>query len=155
SALRSYIVNGIRAGRPLTPLVTYNTWFAYATQIDERSMRGQMERIAPLGVELFVIDAGWYARTDSQGALDFGAGLGLWAADPARFPEGLAALSDFAHSLGMKFGLWVEPEHLDLAVMRHAGVDEAWLATSGGEYGSERVGQICLAGGAGREWVLD
>jgi alpha-galactosidase len=155
AALRSYVVNGIRAGRPLIPLVTYNTWFAYATQIDERSMRGEMERVAPLGVELFVIDAGWYERTDSQGPLDFNAGLGFWTADAARFPDGLKALSDHAHSLGMKFGIWVEPERLNLSVMRDVGVKEQWLATSNGEYGSERVGQICLAGSAGRAWLLD
>jgi alpha-galactosidase len=155
AALRSYVVNGIRAGRPLLPLVTYNTWFAYATQIDERAMRGEMERVAPLGVELFVIDAGWYARSNSQGALDFSAGLGSWIADPGRFPEGLAVLSDYAHSLGMRFGIWVEPERLDLSVRRDVGIDEAWLATNNGSYGSERVGQICLAGAAGRQWVLD
>jgi alpha-galactosidase len=114
-----------------------------------------MERVAPLGVELFVIDAGWYERTDSQGPLDFNAGLGFWTADAARFPDGLKALSDHAHSLGMKFGIWVEPERLNLSVMRDVGVKEQWLATSNGEYGSERVGQICLAGSAGRAWLLD
>jgi alpha-galactosidase len=155
AALRSYVVNGIRAGRPFLPLVTYNTWFAYATQIDERAMHGEMERVAPLGVELFVIDAGWYERTDSQGSLDFNAGLGTWVADPARFPDGLRTLSEHAHSLGMKFGLWVEPERLNLQLRRDVGLEEEWLATSHGEYGSERVGQICLAGSAGRQWVLD
>jgi len=155
AALRSYIVNGIREGRALTPLVTYNTWFAYATQIDERSMRTEMERAASLGVELFVIDAGWYERTDSQSALDFSAGLGLWRPDLARFPDGLKPLADYARSLGMRFGLWVEPERIDLAVMRDSGVEEEWLATNGGEYRSERVGQICLAGSAGRTWLVD
>jgi len=155
AALRAYIVNGIRDERPLTPLVTYNTWFAYATQIDDRSMRTEMERAASLGVELFVIDAGWYERTDSQGPLDFSAGLGSWRPDPARFPDGLKPLADYARSLGMKFGLWVEPERIDLSRLADAGVDEEWLATSGGEHGSERVGQICLGGSAGRTWLVD
>src|SRR5262249_37170349 len=110
---------------------------------------------ASIGVELFVMDAGWYERIGSQGPLDFSAGLGLWVADAGRFPGGLASLSEYAHSLGMKFGLWVEPEGLDLAMMGAAGVDEEWLATNGGGYGSERVGQICLGGSTGREWVVD
>ena len=53
------MLDGIRGGRPIVPLVTYNTWFAYGTEIDEASMRAEMERAAALGVELFVIDAGW------------------------------------------------------------------------------------------------
>jgi alpha-galactosidase len=155
AALQSYTVNGIRAGRPFMPLVTYNTWFAYATQIDERTMRTEMERAAPLGVELFVMDAGWYERHDSQGALDFSAGLGSWRPDPERFPDGLRPLADYARSLGMQFGLWVEPERIDLSILAEAGVEEAWLATNDGEHGSERVGQICLAGSAGRTWLVD
>jgi hypothetical protein len=59
AALRSYVLDGLRGGRPILPLVTYNTWFAYGTEIDEASMRAEMERAAALGVELFVIDAGW------------------------------------------------------------------------------------------------
>ena len=58
------------------PLVTYNTWFAYGTEIDEASMRAEMERAAALGVELFVIDAGWYAGAGAAGPFDFDAGLG-------------------------------------------------------------------------------
>ena len=137
------------------PLVTYNTWFAYATQLDEGTMRTEMERAASLGVELFVMDAGWYERHDSQGALDFSAGLGSWRPDPERFPDGLRPLADYARSLGMQFGLWVEPERIDLSILAEAGVEEAWLATNNGEHGSERVGQICLAGSAGRTWLVD
>ncbi len=66
AALRSYIIDGIRGGRPLTPLVTYNTWFAYGTQVDESSMRREMAHAAAMGVELFVIDAGWYAGADTH-----------------------------------------------------------------------------------------
>ena len=61
-ALRSYVLQGIRQGRPLTPLVTYNTWFAYGTDVDEASMRAEMDPAAAMGAELFVIDAGWYRR---------------------------------------------------------------------------------------------
>jgi alpha-galactosidase len=58
SALRTYVLDGIRGGRPLASPVTFNTWFAYGTEIDESSMLAEMERAAALGVELFVVDAG-------------------------------------------------------------------------------------------------
>jgi alpha-galactosidase len=155
AALRSYVLDGIRDGRPIAPLVTYNTWFAYGTEIDEASMRAEMERAAALGVELFVIDAGWYAGTGAAGPFDFDAGLGGWTADPARFPSGLAPLREYAHSLGLRFGLWVEPERVNLSLVGAPGVEEAWLATEGGAYGSDHAGQICLAGAAARQWLMD
>ena len=120
-------------GRPIASLVTYNTWFAYGTEIDETSMRTEMDHAAALGVELFVIDAGWYPGTGAAGPFDFDAGLGGWTADPARFPNGLGPLREYAHSLGMQFGLWVEPERVNLSLVGAPGVEEAWLATEGGQ----------------------
>jgi alpha-galactosidase len=155
AALRSYVLDGVRGGRPIEPLVTYNTWFAYGTEIDDASMRAEMERAAALGVELFVIDAGWYAGAGAAGPFDFDAGLGAWTADPARFPDGLAPLREYAHGLGLKFGLWVEPERVSLSLLGAPGVDEAWLATEGGLYGSDHAGQICLASAAARQWLMD
>lgn len=155
AALRSYVLDGLRGGRPILPLVTYNTWFAYGTEIDEASMRAEMERAAALGVELFVIDAGWYAGTGAAGPFDFDAGLGGWTADPVRFPNGLAPLREYAHSLGLRFGLWVEPERVNLSLIGPPGVEEAWLATEGGQYGSDHAGQICLANAAARQWLMD
>src|SRR6185295_18313469 len=118
-------------GRPLMPLVTYNTWYAYGTDIDDALVRAEMERAARFGVERFVVDAGWYANTGVDGPGDFDAGLGAWTADEGRFPDGLAPLREYAHSLGMKFGLWVEPERTSLALVGETGLDEPWLATTG------------------------
>src|SRR5205807_1189528 len=57
--------------------------------------------------------------------------------------------------VGLKFGLWIEPERLDLALVGAvSGVDESWLATSHGDHGSDRAGLICLANPAARAWVL-
>ncbi len=155
AALGSYIVQGLRGGRPLTPLVTYNTWFAYGTRVDDTSMRSEMARAASMGVELFVIDAGWYAGADTKDPTNFTAGLGSWKADPDRFPNGLKALTDYAHGLGLKFGVWVEPERVALSQVGENGLDQAWLATAGGSYRFQDSAQICLAGKAGRQWVVD
>ena len=114
-----------------------------------------MARAARLGVELFVVDAGWYPDAGAEGPSDFDAGLGGWTADPDRFPNGLRPLRDYAHTLGLAFGLWVEPERTSLALVDDAGVREEWLAKTGGDYGSDHAGQICLASAAARQWLLD
>ena len=86
-AFQAYFRNGIRHGRPIEAPVTYNTWFAYGTRIDEDAIREEMAHAARAGVELFVIDAGWYAGPDS--VWDFSTGLGNWSPDAERFPAGL------------------------------------------------------------------
>ena len=160
AALQQYVAIGLRRGRPLNPLVTYNTWFAYGTQIDDDSVRAEMRSAASLGVELFVLDAGWYPG--GKVASDFSTGLGSWTVDTRRFPEGLGPLGDHARSLGMKFGVWVEPERIDTTTLNRSGLArERFLATAGGRYNTgvknenADAAQICLADSEARRWVLD
>ncbi|MFK0110701.1 alpha-galactosidase [Streptomyces sp. NPDC091217] len=85
--------------------VLYNSWEATGFDIDVTGQIGLAEKAAALGVELFVMDDGWFgARTHDA------AGLGDWTPNPHRYPDGLAPLIDRVHELGMQFGLWVEPE---------------------------------------------
>ncbi|HEY2673841.1 MAG TPA: alpha-galactosidase [Rugosimonospora sp.] len=85
--------------------VTYNSWEATGFTVDEAGQRLLAQRAAALGVELFVMDDGWFgARVNDH------AGLGDWTVNPQRFPDGLGPLVDEVHRLGMKFGIWVEPE---------------------------------------------
>ncbi|KPI10606.1 Alpha-galactosidase [Actinobacteria bacterium OK074] len=85
--------------------VLYNSWEATEFDVSVEGQSALAERAAALGVELFVMDDGWFgARTHDA------AGLGDWTPNPARFPDGLAPLIDRVHELGMRFGLWVEPE---------------------------------------------
>ena len=158
-ALQAYFMNGVRRGRPFEAPITYNTWFAYGTRIDDEAIRDEMSHAARAGVELFMIDAGWYAGPD--GVWDFSTGLGNWSPDPERFPEGLGSLSDYAHGLGMKVGVWVEPERMDLATVYDLKLGkERFLATSGGRYhrdlenGEATTAQICLGDAEAREWLL-
>lgn len=155
AALRRYAIEGMRSGRGFSPLVTFNTWFTDGTRIHDEGVRDSMERAAALGTELFVLDAGWYVGAGAEGLFDFDTGLGRWQPDPQRFPDGLGALADHAHGLEMKFGIWVEPERIDLDVISDVGADASWLATSEGRHVTTRTGQICLAGAAGREWVWE
>jgi alpha-galactosidase len=155
AGLRDFIMTGLREGRPFTPLVTYNTWFAYGVRVDHESMVREVERSRDLGVELFVVDAGWYATPGAIDAWDFEAGLGAWQPDPARFPDGLRPLRDLVHARGMKFGLWVEPERISLQMAGSSdGPSLQWLATAGGQSGSATTAQICLGPRASRDWLL-
>ena len=157
---RAFIMASIRQGRPYQPLVTYNTWFTYGTAVDEDAMRQEIQSAADLGVELFVLDAGWYPA--SPDPTDYTTGIGVWEADPDRFPSGLGALSDLAHSYGMRFGLWVEPERVDLKTVGRPGlVKEHWLAMSNGAYdpgtpnGQATYAQVCLASPEAQQWIVD
>jgi alpha-galactosidase len=85
--------------------VLYNSWEATGFTVDEAGQRGLARLAAAMGVEMFVMDDGWFgARTSDH------AGLGDWRVNPERFPAGLAPLVEEVHQLGMKFGIWVEPE---------------------------------------------
>jgi alpha-galactosidase len=159
AALQQYVTNGLRRGRSINPLVTYNTWFAYGTQLDDETARAEMRSAAGLGVELFVLDAGW--SPGAKSASDYTTGLGSWTVDAKRFPAGLGALGDYARSLGMKFGVWVEPERVDTATVNRAGLArERFLAMTGGRYNAgvkndhADSAQICLGDAEAREWML-
>jgi alpha-galactosidase len=152
----SAFVSGLRGGRGFDPLVTYNTWFAYGTHVDESSMLLEIDGAAALGAELFVLDAGWLAGAARPDPADFSGGLGTWQADPSRFPNGLRVLTDRAHERGMKFGLWVEPERIALSTVNQRGLaQEPWLAKVGGKYASDNTAQICFGSPAARQWVFD
>jgi len=154
AGLRNFIVMGLRQGRPFLPLVTYNTWYSYGVRMDQDSVAREIERSRDLGVELFVMDAGWYATPGAVNASDFEAGLGGWQPDADRFPQGLRPLRDLAHASGIKFGLWVEPERVSLAMLGTPDAPNAsWLATANGQRGSATTAQICLGTRASREWL--
>src|SRR5262249_35498715 len=121
----------------------------------EEGMGGEMERGGGVGMELFVVDAGWYVGAGAASDFDFDSGLGSWTVDPDRFPSGLASLTDYAHGLGMRFGLWVEPERVALSTVEQPELArEAWLATRDGSYGTQQTAQVCLAGSQARQWVF-
>ncbi|MGW4287066.1 alpha-galactosidase [Streptomyces sp. NPDC004673] len=85
--------------------VLYNSWEATGFETSEEGQLRLARRAADLGVELFVVDDGWFGSRD-----DDRSGLGDWTPHPRRFPRGLRPLADEVHRLGMAFGLWVEPE---------------------------------------------
>ncbi len=96
----------VRFAEPRRPRpVHYNCWEAVYFRHDVAELKELADRAAAIGAERFVLDDGWFGKRD-----DDTSGLGDWFVDRRKFPEGLAPLIDHVESLGMTFGLWVEPE---------------------------------------------
>jgi alpha-galactosidase len=93
------------APHPKLRPVLYNSWEATEFKVDEAGQEMLAVKAASIGVERFVVDDGWFGQRASDHA-----GLGDWYVNPEKFPHGLKPLIDKVHSLGMDFGLWVEPE---------------------------------------------
>jgi alpha-galactosidase len=136
------------------PWVQYNHWYAYYGDIDQERLFAEAELAAAAGCEVFVIDDGWFVgrRKDS-----YHAGWGNWTEDRSKFPDGLKAFGDRIRALGMKFGLWVEPEraaidspilqaHPDWATLR----DGATVSRPEADKGSVH---LCLGNPDVQEWM--
>ncbi|CAN5307911.1 hypothetical protein BH24ACT12_BH24ACT12_18390 [soil metagenome] len=93
--------------RPRTVLV--NTWAAVYFDHDLQALTELAGLAAEVGAERFVFDDGWF-----RGRRDDHRGLGDWTVDEEVWPEGLHPLVDHVRSLGMDFGLWVEPEMVNV-----------------------------------------
>jgi alpha-galactosidase len=89
--------------------VMYNSWEATHFAVDQTSQEELARKARALGVELFVVDDGWFSGRNSDDS-----GLGDWFPDAVKFPSGLRPLVTTVHELGMLFGLWVEPEMVNV-----------------------------------------
>ncbi|WP_285028456.1 alpha-galactosidase [Plantibacter sp. ME-Dv--P-122b] len=89
--------------------ITLNVWEAVYFDHDAAALTELAEVAASLGIERFVLDDGWF-----RGRRHDRAGLGDWFVDEAVWPEGLQPLADRVRALGMEFGLWFEPEMVNL-----------------------------------------
>lgn len=111
--LAAYVRNDVLppAHRNALRPVLYNGWEAVYYNVDEQNQFALAQKAKDLGVELFVVDDGWFkGRTDGRSQ----SGLGNWEVDRTKFPAGLAPVIKKVHDLGMKFGLWVEPENVNM-----------------------------------------
>jgi alpha-galactosidase len=90
------------------PFIFYNTWAyqervkawqkrPYLADMNEARMLAEVEVAARMGIDVFVIDTGWYEKT------------GDWRVSAARFPNGIAPIKAKLDEHGMKLGLWFNP----------------------------------------------
>ncbi|RJL05014.1 alpha-galactosidase [Paracoccus aestuarii] len=85
--------------------VHYNGWEAVYFRHDQTELARIADRAATLGAERFVLDDGWFGRRD-----DDTTSLGDWTVDPRKHPKGLGPLIARLRAMGLRFGLWLEPE---------------------------------------------
>jgi alpha-galactosidase len=116
-----------RPSHPKRPRpVVLNTWEAVYFRHDLDTLTSLADTAAALGVERFVLDDGWFLGRRSDNA-----GLGDWFVDPDVWPNGLTPLIDHVRGAGMEFGLWVEPEMVNLD-SRLAREHPDWVSGPGG-----------------------
>ena len=118
--------------------VLINNWEATYFDFNAEKLLDIAREAAPLGIELLVMDDGWFGnRSDDL------RGLGDWTVNEAKLPGGLQALVPQVQELGMKFGLWVEPEMVseDSALYRQ---HPDWVLGAAGRPQSRGRGQMAL-----------
>lgn len=85
--------------------ILINNWEATYFDFNGNKIYEIAKQAAELGVEMLVLDDGWFGKRDSDDS-----GLGDWQVNEKKLGGTLGDLSERIHSLGMKFGLWIEPE---------------------------------------------
>ena len=85
-----------------------NNWENTGFDFDQKSLAELMKDAKDLGVDMFLLDDGWFANKYPR--KDDHAGLGDWDVTHSKLPEGIPSLVRDAKAAGVKFGIWVEPE---------------------------------------------
>ena len=91
-----------------TRMTLLNNWESTYFDFDENKLIGLMDEATKLGVDMFLLDDGWFANkyprsSDHQG-------LGDWEETADKLPNGVGRLVEEAQKKGIKFGIWIEPE---------------------------------------------
>lgn len=89
--------------------IVYNSWFYDFDKFYVDDLKKQADAVAEIGAEVFIVDAGWYGPTDD----DWSKAAGDWREKTnGAFYGKMKAFSDYVRSIGLKFGLWIEPEKI-------------------------------------------
>ena len=106
-AFREHLVNKnyVYKKRPLV----INNWEGTAFNFTEEKLKAIIDGVEGTGLDTFVLDDGWFGVRNNEKS-----GLGDWFVNTEKLPNGLKGISDYAHKKGFKFGLWFEPEMLNI-----------------------------------------
>ena len=105
--IRRHVLRGFWKDRPRPILI--NSWEACYFDLSESRLLSLAKVAKDVGIELFVMDDGWFKGRSSDTS-----SLGDWTADPKKLPGGLKGISEKIHALGLRFGIWVEPEMVNV-----------------------------------------
>ena len=89
--------------------ILLNSWESAYYKYDEESLLHLAEHARAVGIELFVLDDGWFMGRNSDAS-----SLGDWHSDKGKLPNGLSGFAKKLGQLGLDFGLWVEPEMVSM-----------------------------------------
>ncbi len=103
SFVNNHVVRGEHknADRP----IVLNNWEATFFNFNRRKILALARSAKKLGIEMFVLDDGWFGKRNSDAA-----GLGDWVENRKKLPGGIKSVAKAVNRMGMKFGLWFEPE---------------------------------------------
>ena len=101
--IREHIVRGAWQHKPRPVLL--NSWEAAYFDINETKLLRLARAARDVGVELFVMDDGWFAQRS-----DDSRSLGDWVPNEKKLPNGISGLAGKVRELGLDFGIWIEPE---------------------------------------------
>ncbi len=105
--VREHIVRGYWKKRERPILL--NSWEAFYFDFNEAKLLRLAETAKSVGIELFVLDDGWFGKRD-----DDTSSLGDWTENKKKLPGGLKGLAQKINAMGLQFGLWVEPEMVNV-----------------------------------------
>lgn len=142
---RDNLVRGEHRHR--TRPILANNWESTYFDFDQQELLHFAENAKRLGVELLMLDDGWFGQRDADTS-----SLGDWFVNRQKFPDGLRPLIDKVHHLGMKFGLWFEPEMISRRSELFASHPD-WVIHAGEQPLSEGRNQYILD--LGRKEVRD
>ena len=85
-----------------------NSWEGAYFDFDVKVLKQMIDDAASMGLEMFVLDDGWFGNKYPRNAAN--AGLGDWQVNRKKLPAGIDDIASYAHRKGLKFGIWIEPE---------------------------------------------
>lgn len=89
--------------------ILVNNWEATYFDFNSEKIKAIIDEAKELGIEMFVLDDGWFGKRDADNS-----SLGDWFEYKGKLTNGLREIADYAHSKGLKFGLWFEPEMISI-----------------------------------------
>ena len=132
---------GVYGGGTVNPTLL-NSWEGAYFNFTTDTLLRMIDDAAGMGLEMFVLDDGWFAKDHPRNSDN--AGLGDWEVNTAKLPEGIDFVASYAHSKGLKFGIWIEPEMVN---------PDSNLASAHPDWIVQSPGREMLQ--SRNQWVLD
>lgn len=147
--VQNHIVRGEWAKKERPVLL--NSWEAAYFEINEKKLLKLASEAAKVGMELFVMDDGWFGERDNDTK-----SLGDWTVNAKKLPNGIAGLAEKINALGLDFGIWVEPEMVNADSNLYRAHPDWAMAVPGKDHSEGRNQRILdLCNPEVQDYVID